>query len=406
MIHTNTILNMRKRIALLFAITLVAPCLHAMVPQNFFVPDIPGYVTLTGDFHVHTCFSDGAVWPTTRVAEAAYDDLDFLAMTDHVDSRHQKMKKKGYFTEKVDQNTSYKFAKSVSGKYGVTVLHGAEISRGLRLVPAHFNTHFISDAMPILESLESEDAKIEDPMTREEVAVINGLKAARAQNAFITFNHPNWHPQQPVKTEWMALHEKVYQLGLIDGIEIVNSYLGLCPEAFHWAIEKGLTVVSGTDCHDPMFELYDYQVGEKRPRTLVFAKENTPQSIKEAVLAGRTIVYHDDCFYGAETTVRPFFNEALKVLSVEATSGIIRIKVKNTTSAPVILSKDAGSDMLSVQFYTKINPGEETVLEAAPIKGAKLFDFKECDLNYKVLNYFVDTDTPLKLSWHFSIPTK
>ena len=387
------------------AFILLYSSIHAMVPYEFRVPDIPGYVTLAGDFHVHTCFSDGTVWPTTRVAEAAYDGLDFMAMTDHVDTRHQKMKKKGYFTSKADQNTSYRIAKKVSGEYGVTILHGAEITRGLRLVPAHFNTHFISDALPILEALESEDAKIEDPLKREETAVINGLKAARTQNAFITFNHPNWHPQQPVKTEWMPLHEKVYRLGLIDGIEIVNTYADFCPEAFHWAIEKGLAVVSGTDCHAPMFEIIDYQLGDKRPRTFVFAKENTPESIKEAVFAGRTIVYHDDCFYGTEANMKPFFNEALKVLSVKITPGDIKIKVRNTTSAPVILSKDTGSDMLSVQFRTKINPGEEAVLDVDPVGGAKTFDFKECDLNYKVLNYFVDTGTPLKLSWHFTIPT-
>ena len=31
------------------------------------VPDIPGYRTLKCDFHMHTVFSDGEVWPTTRL---------------------------------------------------------------------------------------------------------------------------------------------------------------------------------------------------------------------------------------------------------------------------------------------------------------------------------------------------
>ena len=34
------------------------------------IPDIPGYLTLTGDFHMHTIFSDGRVWPDLRVEEA------------------------------------------------------------------------------------------------------------------------------------------------------------------------------------------------------------------------------------------------------------------------------------------------------------------------------------------------
>jgi len=31
------------------------------------IPDIPGYLTLKCDFHMHTIFSDGLVWPTVRV---------------------------------------------------------------------------------------------------------------------------------------------------------------------------------------------------------------------------------------------------------------------------------------------------------------------------------------------------
>ncbi|NSW95228.1 MAG: histidinol-phosphatase, partial [Bacteroidales bacterium] len=34
------------------------------------LPDLPGYVTLKCDFHLHTVFSDGNVWPTIRVGEA------------------------------------------------------------------------------------------------------------------------------------------------------------------------------------------------------------------------------------------------------------------------------------------------------------------------------------------------
>jgi len=48
-------------------------------------PDIPGYKTLKCDFHQHTVFSDGHVWPTIRVAEASEDGLDAIAITDHLE---------------------------------------------------------------------------------------------------------------------------------------------------------------------------------------------------------------------------------------------------------------------------------------------------------------------------------
>ena len=51
------------------------------------VPDLPGWKTLKGDFHLHTVFSDGEVWPTVHVREAWRDGLDVIALTDHVEYR-------------------------------------------------------------------------------------------------------------------------------------------------------------------------------------------------------------------------------------------------------------------------------------------------------------------------------
>ena len=44
------------------------------------LPDIPGYRTLKGDFHVHTDFSDGVVWPTFRIDEALREGIDVIAI--------------------------------------------------------------------------------------------------------------------------------------------------------------------------------------------------------------------------------------------------------------------------------------------------------------------------------------
>jgi 3',5'-nucleoside bisphosphate phosphatase len=39
------------------------------------LPDIPGYITLKCDFHMHTVFSDGHVWPSFRVNEAERESV-------------------------------------------------------------------------------------------------------------------------------------------------------------------------------------------------------------------------------------------------------------------------------------------------------------------------------------------
>ena len=46
-------------------------------------PNIPGYLTLKCDLHMHTVFSDGSVWPDIRVEEAVKDGLDAIATTEH-----------------------------------------------------------------------------------------------------------------------------------------------------------------------------------------------------------------------------------------------------------------------------------------------------------------------------------
>ena len=68
------------------------------------IPEIPGYVTLKCDFHMHTVFSDGLVWPTVRVGEAWKEGLNALAISDHIEYQpHRK-------DIPTDHNRSYEIA--------------------------------------------------------------------------------------------------------------------------------------------------------------------------------------------------------------------------------------------------------------------------------------------------------
>ncbi|HOI80411.1 MAG TPA: PHP domain-containing protein, partial [Petrimonas sp.] len=51
--------------------------------SNIVIPDVNGFKVLKCDFHMHTVFSDGDVWPTVRVQEAWREGLDAIAITDH-----------------------------------------------------------------------------------------------------------------------------------------------------------------------------------------------------------------------------------------------------------------------------------------------------------------------------------
>ena len=88
-----------KRFCTLLTLVLMSVSAMAYTSNKIVIPNAGEYLVLKGDFHIHTTFSDGSVWPTTRVQEAKWEGLDFLTVTDHLDSRHRKMVKAGYFTE-------------------------------------------------------------------------------------------------------------------------------------------------------------------------------------------------------------------------------------------------------------------------------------------------------------------
>ncbi len=260
---------------------------HGRYRSEVGIPDIPGYVLLKCDFHMHTVFSDGNVWPTVRVDEAWRQGLDALAITDHIEYRPFKTEVVG------DLNRSYELARGRAQVLDLILIKGSEITR--KLPPGHFNGLFLTDAR-----------KLETPDWRD------AIKAANDQGAFVFWNHPNWeHPQN--KCEWFPEHTELYEKGLIKGIEISNSR-EYYPEVHRWCLEKKLTMMGNSDSHDPTFMVYDAYAGEHRSMTIVIAKERTPEAIKEALFARRTMVFYDNLLIGEEQYLKPVFNASVTAI--------------------------------------------------------------------------------------------
>ncbi|MBN1107935.1 MAG: hypothetical protein JXR66_11025, partial [Bacteroidales bacterium] len=104
-----------------------APRLHYR--QEILIPDIPGYLTLKCDFHMHTVYSDGAVWPTVRVSEAWEDGLDAISITDHIEGHPKKMPGQ--------KRAQYDVALPTAQNANIILVRGGEISRSMP--PGHFN---------------------------------------------------------------------------------------------------------------------------------------------------------------------------------------------------------------------------------------------------------------------------
>ncbi|HBL78180.1 MAG: hypothetical protein A2W90_13925 [Bacteroidetes bacterium GWF2_42_66] len=251
-------------------------------------PNLPGYLTLKCDFHIHTVFSDGDVWPTIRVQEAWAEGLDAIAITDHIEYRPHSQDIPS------DHNRSHEIALPLAEQLGIILIRGGEITR--KMPPGHLNAIFVKN----VNLLERE-------------SWFDACKEARDQGAFITWNHPGWKVQQPDRTLWWNDHTRLLEAGLLNGIEVVNddSYY---PEALRWANEKNLTILANSDIHGPTGTTFDLEKSH-RPITLVFAKERSPQSIKEALMNRRTAAYHRDKLYGDRAFLAPLFLASVEIRS-------------------------------------------------------------------------------------------
>lgn len=272
------------------------------------IPDIPGFFTLKCDFHMHTVFSDGNVWPSVRVAEAWQEGLDAIAITDHIEYHPHKDDLPVQF------GRAFEIAKPHADQMGLLLIRAAEITR--QMPPGHFNCLFLED----VGALDKEDFWA-------------SMQAAVDQGAYIFWNHPGWRQKDEIPI-WYDEHDSIYNLGWMHGMEIVNgsSYY---PLAYQWCLEKGITIFGNSDVHNPTG--IDYYSGgeETRSLTLVFAREKNNESLREALDEGRTVVWRGDELYGQATYLRAIFDQSVRVLSQP-----IKLTGKGFTYVQVINESD------------------------------------------------------------------
>ena len=334
---------------------------HVKAPQmqrkEFHLPDVNGYHVYKADLHLHTMFSDGNVTPEFRVQEAWYDGLDVIAITDHIEGRkwEGKMLKflKGYLPKgtvpvndrvsrqpadkrgiQADLNVSYQSAAAVADEYGMTVIPGAEITREPVAI-GHFNALFIKDANKIYDA-------------NPAVAIEN----ARQQGALIQHNHPGWRRTSVKMTEFET---QVYEKGYINGIEAMNGSQ-FYPSVLQRAQERRLYVAANTDMHLTT-QLY-YQ-GEQRNMTLIFAKDKSLKSLKEALKERRTLAYSFGTVAGDEQLVKDFFLACIhaEVIKTDA-NGKHKVMLTNNSSVDFHLNFNGNSVCLDACSSRVVSAGK------------------------------------------------
>ena len=336
------------------------------------LPDVPGYLTLKGDFHIHTVFSDGTVWPTVRAEEAWREGLDTIAITDHIEYQPHKA------DISTNHNRSYELARGTGSGLDVLVIHGSEITR--QMPPGHLNALFLTNSTSL--------------------AVTNwrdAVAAAHKQGAFIFWNHPGWDAQTTNGiVRWYAEHTEMLNKGMLHGIEVVNGR-DYYPEAHRWSVEKKLTMMSNSDVHSPLNMDYHVHDGDHRPITLVFAKERSLDGIRKALFAGQTAVYSGERLIGEERFLRPIFEKSIEIKKPKFElkgKGQVGVQIHNSSDLPFLLEREM--DLAEIGIPKKlILPAQKTVILSVQGKSTTQKGGRKIGLPYKVSNLLVGPEQPL-----------
>lgn len=357
-----------------FCIFLLAlPCLAQHNQRmEIAIPDIPGYLTLKCDLHMHTVFSDGNVWPTVRVKEAWLEGLDAIALTDHIESQpHEK-------DVSTDLNRPHEIASGTAKNHDLLLIRAGEITRSMP--PGHFNALFLSD----VNALKKDDWR-------------DSMKAAVDQGAFVFWNHPGWTGQQPDGiARWYDEHTELYEKGWLQGIEVVN-YDEYYPLVHTWCVEKKLAPIGTSDIHETIHMGYDFQAGQHRPMTLVFTKERSVDAIKEALFAHRSAVYFEKRLFGDAAYLGPIFNESIEIRKPQIDlkgTGRVYFQITNHSEIDYELKLSREPEAFSVTSEIVLH-AHKTALLSIRAKEEGRIERSEIKLPYNVKNLMVNADESL-----------
>jgi predicted metal-dependent phosphoesterase TrpH len=315
----------------------------ARKPRSITIPDSEGFKVLKGDFHMHTLFSDGLVMPKDRVNEAVNNGLDVIAITDHIEYRICLGGTSGNNCIKLaenndDHNAAYNLAKPFADEQNLILVRGTEITKKM-MPPGHFNALFVQDVNPIAAAVD--DWK-------------KMLAVATDQGGFVHWNHPGWIApasgglEKGVPMCFTDEHESVRAKGHLHGVEVFNGS-EFYPIALDWCNERDIAPMANTDIHPSDWNAYGHQ-NLQRPMTLIFAKDRSYESVREAFFAKRTVGWAANMILGRPEWVEKLFRSCVQITK---TGG--GLKLQNISDIPCVIEANGKTLELLPQGSAEMN---------------------------------------------------
>ena len=333
---------------------------------------------ISSDLHIHSVFSDGAVWPTIRVDEAIRDSIDLISLTEHLEYQSHLSD-----IPHTNRNRSFQIAGGYVQNRPLAVVHGTEITKPMP--PGHFNAIFIKDANKFFDK------------NKEPLNFSKAIKEANEQGAFVFWNHPMWEAN---RSDGIAkldpIHQEVIDKKLLHGIEVVN-FDTFSEEAMQIAIDNDLTMMGTSDVH--ILIAWDFNIEKEsfhRPITFIMSNNRTMKSIRDALFKGDTFIWYRDLIIGKSNNLKQVIDNNLEVISKgysyrDRKVEILQIELKNKSVAPINLNYTGEYTFHNDYKFINLEPKSSKTIY---VKTKKIK--QKVDLEFEILNYVVGPKTNLK----------
>lgn len=330
-----------------------------------------GRLVLSVDTHTHSVFSDGHVWPTVRVWEANKDRLDAMAITEHLEYQP--------YREDIphpDRNRAFELAvtenKQGRERSDLLLIPGAEITR--KYAPGHVNALFIEDTNPLLTVKHRREENFDSAR--------KALKAAKAQQGFMIWNHPAWPRDFPDGVIKISKEQQsLFDDGLIQGIEVANGeYFN--DSSLQVALDHDLTIIGASDIHGLIDYDYNINGGGHRTLTLAFTNERSVEGIATALFQKQTVAVYDRQFIGRQNELQILFDSFVRFDRLPAR--------RNDSQQTAVLISNAGPIDIELEVLGDVSLNKSAGYVTVPSHGSTVI---------VVLDHSPNDQIDLELEW-------
>jgi 3',5'-nucleoside bisphosphate phosphatase len=284
-------------------------------------PKLGEFQVVTGDFHVHTLYSEGTVMPSVRLYEAWTEGVDVVSITDHTEFLTTSLpEKKGRaFSEVAD------LAKALD----LVLIRGAEVS-----------TVYSAENEMMTDVVRRSNTDFIVLFVQDENALFApfdiAMERARQQGCLNIWAHPG--------SQWRPIPEKFLQMGWLHGVEIRNTVTAgrsnleefrgryFYPQVADWGKEKQLALIASSDVHSPA--QFERLPSKPRDFTLLLVKERSPEGVREAILAKRTMAWFEGMLWGRAADLELLARRSLSISALPGSGRTQALRVRNASSFP------------------------------------------------------------------------